>query len=219
MQMARGVTRLTDSPGFDGVPAWSPDGSRIVFVRSRERRENLPDPSAPLSIWMMDSDGTNQVRLTQGALFEGWPVWSPDGTRVAFERRLDDGNYDIYIVNADGTGQTRLTDDPAEERNPSWSPDGRKILFERGRPRDVYVMNADGTEKRNLTDSPWWDFVPQWSPDGSRIAFVRVIPGPGQSPHGGNEEIHVMNADGSEVQRLTNDLSTDYWPKWRPGRQ
>ncbi len=77
-------------------------------------------------------------------------------------------------------------------------------------------MNDDGKGETKLTDQTTWDFVPQWSPDGGKIALVRVIPGPGSSPHGGDEEIHVMNADGSQVKRFTNALGVDYAPFWRP---
>ena len=209
-----GQARLTHEQGLDAAPSWSPDGRRIVFVRGQDGQGTI---SERLEIWAMGSDGSDQARLTNNSAFEGWPAWSPDGGLIAFETERD-GNFEIYVMKPDGSKQTRLTRSAEEDRGPSWSPDGSKILFERGRPRDIYVMSADGTGETRLTADPAWDFVPQWSPDGSLIAFVRVIPGPGDSPHGGDEEIFVMNADGSGVKRLTDSLGVDYAPLWRPVR-
>jgi Tol biopolymer transport system component len=77
----------------------------------------------------MNADGSGQTALTNSSADETWPSWSPDGTKIAFEGVIDDGN--IYIMNAvDGSDQTRLTDSPGNDSNPSWSPDGTKIAFD-----------------------------------------------------------------------------------------
>ena len=209
-----GQIRLTNESGLDAAPSWSPDGRHIAFVRGQAGQGML---SERLEIWIMGPDGSGQTRLTNNTVFEGWPTWSPDGGLIAFETERD-GNFEIYVMKPDGSKQTRLTHSTEEDRGPSWSPDGRMILFERGRPRDIFVINADGTGETRITAAPAWDFVPQWSPDGSLIAFVRVIPGPGDSPHGGDEEIFVMNANGSGLKRLTESLGVDYAPLWRPVR-
>ena len=208
------VRQLTRNPGTNALPRWSPDGRRIAFVSDRDGEEG--DGVNRLEIWAMDADGTGQVRLTHNQAFDGWPAWAPDGRKIAFESARD-GNFEIYLMDPDGARQSRLTQSSDEDRGPVWSPDGGKILFERGRPRSIYVVSADGSAEQRLTNGPEWDFVPQWSPDGRRIAFVRVVQGPGDSPHGGDEEIFVMNADGSQIKRLTRSPGVDYAPSWRPG--
>ena len=93
------------------------------------------------------------------------PVWSPDGTRIAFES-FREGNGDIYVMNADGSGLTRLTSDPALDSSPSWSPDGTRIAFESSREGNIniYVIDADGSNLARLTDDPAVDKDPVWSP-------------------------------------------------------
>src|SRR6266511_1752070 len=123
-----GLTKLPSVPG-DTDPAWSPDGSKIAFVRFRE---------GGAGIWVMNADGTGARRITDGGLdVDGTdlgPAWSPDGSRIAFARegrpaKAATGNTDIYVVNADGTDAVRLTDDPMMEYAPTWSPDGSRIAF------------------------------------------------------------------------------------------
>ena len=79
-------------------------------------------------------------------------------------------------------------------------------------------MRADGSGRRRLTEGPAWEIAPQWAPNGRRIVFVRIVPGPGESPHGGDEEIFVMDADGGRLKQLTESAGLDYAPAWRPDR-
>ena len=103
--------RLTHTPGDDGEPSWSPDGTRIVFVTTT-------GTSADLAV--MDADGSSLTTITHsGHAFE--PAWSPDGTKIAFTS-LRAGRGQIYSVNADGTGLRRLTNDRYDDGAPDWQP-------------------------------------------------------------------------------------------------
>jgi TolB protein len=93
-------------------PAWSPDGTQIAF---HSRRDGNPE------IYVMGSDRSGIVRLTDDEGNDMFPTWSPDGTQIAFQSTRD-GNAEIYTMNADGTEQTRLTDDPASDTVPAWQP-------------------------------------------------------------------------------------------------
>ena len=169
----------------------------------------------------MDPDGTALANLTRSHRGDSQPVWSPDGTRIAFTSLLD-GNSDIYVIGPDGTGQTNLTDLAGVNRDPNWSPDGERLLFTRYRERtpEVFVMNSDGTMRSNITRHQATDGWASWSPDGVRIVFASNRHGDWQAdplwlPTLGTS-IYVMNADGSEVTRLTHSPSTDVAPRWSP---
>lgn len=83
-------------------------------------------------IYVMDADGENPVKLTQHAVFDDFPVWPPNGKRIAFSS-FRDGNAEIYVIDADGSNEKRLTNHPEEDYFPAWSPDGKKIAFVSGR--------------------------------------------------------------------------------------
>ena len=197
----RGVRRLTQIDGFDQGPAWSPDGSRIAFTYSK-----FPDERA--DIWTIAPSGGSRERLTQADSGEdGFPVWSPDGTRVLFAR----GTYGdpttvasgIYVVNADASGLRRLTR-KADVGELSWFPNGRWIAFlgEQG----LYRMKANGSDMHRLAADAVEYSV---SPDSRKIAFTRNE----------DNDIYVVNADGSRRQRLTRLRGGGYDPAISPAWQ
>ena len=109
----------------------------------------------------------------------------------------------IEAMTAEGSGYWRITNGPSDF-NPAWSPDGRRLAFQRGAAEtDIWVVNWDRSGASRLTSGPVTDQDPAWSPDGSRIAFVR------------DGSLHVMNADGSGVTRLS-DTGYDSHPSWSP---
>jgi Tol biopolymer transport system component/DNA-binding winged helix-turn-helix (wHTH) protein len=156
------------------------------------------------------------VRLTNNKAMDCEPVWSPDGSRIAFWSNRD-GGMEIYVMDADGSNVKRLTNNLSDDGNPSWSPNGSKILFESERDgnREIYVMDADGSNQIRLTRDNAMDSTASWSPDGSLIAFSsNRDTGAPYNPY--NMDIYVMNADGTNVRRIVDDLEYDVGPQWSP---
>ena len=143
-------------------PAWSPDGTKIAFVRESY---GAPFPS----IYVMNVDGNGETRLTftSASALDANPKWSPAGSKIAFVRDNDTVS-DVYVMNADGTNQLQLTTGgQADELGLAWSPDGTKILFGGGHLRsnpEIYVINADGSNKQDLTNNAGYDYVGDWQP-------------------------------------------------------
>jgi hypothetical protein len=166
----------------DLEPAWSPDGTRIAFVTFRHDPRQLnfggpPGPAGSTELYVSNTDGTGQLRLTNSPGSEGGPTgtgvddndgeslpsWSPDGTKIAVASNRD-GNWEIYVVNADGSGSQRLTNNPATDLRPRWSPDGTKIAFQTDRDgnQEIYAMNPDGSGQTNLTNNAANDTLYDW---------------------------------------------------------
>ncbi|HKY45708.1 MAG TPA: winged helix-turn-helix domain-containing protein, partial [Pyrinomonadaceae bacterium] len=156
------------------------------------------------------------IRLTNNSAIDSRPVWSPDGRSIAFASNRD-GKNEIYVMDADGSNVKRLTNNMADDGNPGWSSDGRRILFdsERDGNREIYVMDADGGNQIRLTRNNAMDTTATWSPDGTIIAFAsNRDTGPPYNPY--NMDIYLMNADGSNVRRIVDDLEYDVGPQWSP---
>lgn len=161
--------RLTTNTLFDGDAAWSPDGQQIVFTSTRH--VIVYDPSEVAEIHVMNADGSNAQRLTDGEQSAWAPRWSPDGSQIAFHR-----GGRIFVMNADGSSLRALP--PVGASYPDWSPDGTRIVFVMNAPPEVlfslYIMNADGTNARPLgVDPSCAGFVVggRWSPDTDRIIY------------------------------------------------
>ena len=239
-----GRRNLTNSPAWDHRPAWSPDGTKILFLSMHCQVSGNLVTCDNAQIYVMNADGSGVIQLTQNPADAWEPAWSPSGAKILFSSRRDE-NWEVYAMNADGAGQANLTTNPAQDQEPAWSPDGSHIAFTSTRDgtSDIYVMNADGSSPVRLTTGG--GSQSSWSPDGTKIAFVgvgglSVINVDGSdlrsltttashakwSPDGtkiaftsyreGNWEIYVINPDGSGLLSLTNDPATDIGPAWRP---
>ncbi len=190
-------------------PAYSPRGDRILFVRAFKQDD----------LWTMRSDGSRKRRLTRTRqIWEQAPAWSPNGSEIVFEVDEPASLQGIWIARRSGSGRTRLT--TGADTHPSWSSAGSEIAFARGGA--IYEVSASGGAPTQLSfpgaDSegmPYEDLEPAWSPDGARILFVSDRGDPAESVD--ELDLWVMNADGSDVRRVTNTPSRDERdPAWSP---
>jgi TolB protein len=231
--------RLTENTYADGFPALSPNGSRIVFDSNRLRGAGEPFNTSDL--FVVNADGTGEMPLTRGSS----ATWSPDGKRIAFHAsasgkgqpiKSDPGaatnDSDLFVLDVDDSLNHRgrpknITNSPeAIDDDPDWSVKGQKIVFTShaitdnptdSRTAEIYEIDADGTGKPvRLTHNAEEERAATWSPDGKRILFMCRR---GPAAEGGvlpTFELCVMNADGSDIRRLTNNKVPDLSPRWSP---
>lgn len=159
------VTRLTNNENFEDAPEFSADGKKIIFSRDiKPVNDSTPHVTSNGEIFIMDADGNNVRRLTNRPGFDGGPKFSPDGSKIAFYGKTEDGNYEIFIMDADGSNIVNLTEDEMEDYSPSWSPDGKWIAYTKGDSKnyDVWVIHLETRIKFRLTTQPKRDESPFW---------------------------------------------------------
>ena len=143
-------------------------------------------------IFVMDPDGTNLRQITHNPYPDVRPQWSPDGSRIAFNRVVTPA---VWVMNADGTNQRRLA--KVGNLTFAWSPDSTKIAllpYHEGET-ELFVIDIDGANLRQLTDNDLEEWGPSWSPDGAKIAFTANRDGTG--------EVFVINADGTNQRQIS----------------
>ena len=225
------LKRLTTTSGGDhDVPTVvSPDGSRVLFIRA------AADPANPGNLlegghqYTIGLDGTGLQQLTPN----GWSVsidtewgntatWSPDGKQVTFVATGDGGGTqaNLYTVDATGGAPTPIARGIMSWETPQWSPDGKWIAFD-GDAADangVVVIRPDGTGRTPLVPTKAADGTPVdpgrtccavWSPDGSRLLFQVTT-------KSDLVDLFTMNADGSDLVRLTDEPGWYTWYSWGP---
>jgi Tol biopolymer transport system component len=197
---------LTNNPALDTTPAWSPDGTQIAFVSDRDGNRE---------IYKTTASGSNQTRVTNNPATDRYPAWTSDG-RIVFERGTNCGpGADVFIINADGTGEQNITNNAAVDCGPTGSSTGKVAFFTfRDGNGEIYSMNPDGRGLVRITTNTECDLYPNWSPDSSRIAFARDTD---LACAGTDNDLYVMQADGSGEQRLTTTPSrAEFFAAWSP---
>ncbi len=186
----------------------------LVLVSDRD--------GAKLDIYLHTLGVTGLTRITSDSGSDYGPTWSPDGSRILFENDAA-GNWEIFVVNADGSGRTNLTNFDGYDGGGDFSPDGSEIVFTSTREavaeghsgRDIWLMDMDGTNLRRLTTNDRYEGAPRFSPDGRRIAFCRSLPAEVEGEPS-NGEIFIMDRDGTNERRITNQEGFDCLADWSP---
>lgn len=154
---------LTNSAADEMSATWSPDGSRIAFVRV------LEGDDAEIFVMKADGSGVSQITDTAGSAF--LPAWSPDGSSIAFTEITDPDNFETRLSLVDvGTQQVRvLTDEEVGGVEATWAPDGSYIAFSGHRSLgdgtasyEIHMIRPDGTELQRLTRTRGDEFELEW---------------------------------------------------------
>ncbi len=158
------LRKVLDDSATAAEPAYSPDGSRLAFVSTRDGQPE---------IYVMDADGTNPSRLTNAPGADGDPSFTADGRAVVFHSPRT-GHRQIFMQPITSSDAIQLTQEPSDNSQPSASPDGETIAFVSNRDGsdDIWLMSRDGSNQRNFTKSPQVkEKSPHFMRDGS-LAFL-----------------------------------------------
>ncbi len=183
-----GLTRLTETPGYDAEGTISPDGRRIVFTSMRD---------GDLELYTMAADGTDVRRLTYARGYDGGAFFSHDGTKIVYrayhpkseaevreyEALVKQGltrpsRMELFIMDADGSNQRQITDNGAANFSPFMHPNGRQIIFSSNlhdpsrRTFALYLVNIDGSGLERVTYGDSFASFPMFSPDGTKLVFA-----------------------------------------------
>lgn len=192
-------------------------------------------PLYPYSIFKAKADGSGLTKLTDNPQYDAEPVISSDGKKIVFGSQRE-GEFDVYIMDADGSNVKRLTDTFGYDGGPWFSPDGKKIVWRSwypetekekalwndsmknnyitATPLDIWTMDSDGQNKKRLTKNGATNWAPSWHPDGKRIVFSSNMDDWHEDikTFGHNFELYLINEDGSNLVRITENKVFDSFP-------
>src|SRR5260221_4325239 len=181
--------------------------TRVVYIS-----ETGPADKRIKRLAIMDQDGANHRFLTDGRSLVLTPRFSPSPnaqeiTYLSYTR----GVPRVYLFNIDTGQQEVLGDFPGMTFAPRFSPDGNRVIMSMAinGKTDIWIMDLRTRKATRVTDSPAIDTSPSFSPDGSKIVF--------NSDRGGTQQLYTMNADGSDIKRISGFNSGRYGtPVWSP---
>jgi TolB protein len=194
-----GQKKLYDGMAWEGEPVFNEDGSKIYFAAESKKAFS----ARYISIHVMNSDGSDGVKLTEAADSRN-PAVSPDGNKIVYSSRIS-GNYDIWTMSLNGNSY-RLTDAEGDESSPSWSPDGNTIVY--SAMGDIFTIGLNAVRPVKLTSDTYNNIEPSYSPDGNSIVYASNV--------GGDYDLWILSADGSSHIKLTSDLTDERTPVWSP---
>jgi Tol biopolymer transport system component len=208
------VVRLISGDGQPVLPAWSPDGTSIAFIEWAPGCPVFPSCLAR-HVMLMNADGSGIRQVTSGPNFDFRPTWSPDGSKLAFERDSDVFSHTaIYTVNRDGTGLSKVVN-VACCPDPAWSTDGTKIAFWNGELPGLQVVNVATKVVTTVavasrlgggqTDERW----ASWSPDGRWLAVGSCC----ETSDG--VDLYLVSANGAVTRPVPNAEGAS-GPAWQP---
>jgi hypothetical protein len=203
---------LPNGSANDFNAAYSPDGTKIVFVSDREGRPEL---------YLTNQDGNSPTKLTNDGCLAQVPSWSPDGRTLYWERKCenrpftlmrgdlaygDDRSYGVYATLVNISELT--SNSSSDNRFPRVSPDGRQVVFTSWRDgnSEIYLMNSDGSGQKRLTNNAAEDEAATWNAAGTLLAFG--------STRDGTWKIYLMDMSGGNLSKFSNSSGNDRWPLW-----
>jgi len=182
----------------------------ILMFCSNYEDKNYKSKIAYISnnrLYIMNPNGTKRKSLTESKYLFSAPSWSPDCKKIIYSA-IEDKFSQIFIIDTGKNEEDQITSTDFDISQPVISPDGKKIVFvsSKDMATEIYALDLNSLDITRLTDNEYFDDSPDWSPDGERIVFV--------SRRFGEEDIFIMNADGSAQDRLTLDGGIS--PAWSP---
>ncbi len=204
------LIQLTNEIGNAFSPDFSPDGERVVFANK--------DETGRTSLYIVDRTGENLRLIFAGPNYTGptsivGAAWSPDGQTIAFAMSTTElFEYEIFFIKADGSDapQKLTTGLLGITGSLDWSPDGRFLLVSAGPPGDKDIYNID-LQAKTIARLTYGgnNNSPSFSPDGQFVAYNSLR-------NGGQADIYIIRANGTEERQLTNDPEPDWQPQWEP---
>ncbi|HPT29121.1 MAG TPA: protease, partial [Bryobacteraceae bacterium] len=174
-------------------------------------------------LWSVPRSGGTATRLTSGPGVEAQPIFSPDGSQVAFTGEYD-GNVDVYIIPAAGGVPKRVTYHPSADTALGWTPDGKRILFTSSRAsaqytNQLFTISPDGGPEDRILLPIGYEAA--YSPDGTQIAYVpmrRAFSAWKRYRGGTTTPVWIADLATSKVEKLPRPNSNDYNPMWTGGK-
>jgi len=205
------MSQKTTSTANDIQPSISPDGKYIAFSSDRNGNYDIYVTSAWSNgpLWQVTTTSSNEMS----------PSWSPDGTKITYCAQTHNGDWELWIYDISTQAKTNL----GPGMNPKWHPSNNIIAFQRPYRRNkasysIYTIDSEG---RNLSlvvrGERWAATQPNWSPDGKRLVFAastQYHPWQKVEPLTTAGDIYVVNIDGSQEMRITENSGSNWTPTW-----